>query len=62
MKEKGFEDGKNNIGIHVFDYFPELKQDLSAKELKENNNMFYNKLTPNLFMESLSNFLKDHLK
>ena len=57
-----FEDGKNNIGIHVFDYFPELKQDLSAKELKENNNMFYNKLTPNLFMESLSNFLKDHLK
>jgi len=56
-----FEDGKKHIGIHIFDFYPNLNQTTQKKELLSNYSEFYHQLKPELFSDYLSKFVKNHL-
>lgn len=57
-----FEDGVQNISVHLQDYKPELFQGLDAKMIKKNYARLYEEFTPELFASSLNKFLELHLK
>lgn len=56
-----FEDGNQNISVHLKDYKTELFTDISTKEIKKNYQEFYEKLKPNLFENQLNHFLNYNL-
>ncbi len=51
------ENSQEHVGIHLKDYKPELFSDLNKKEIKRKIDELYASFEPNLFRESLSNFL-----
>lgn len=57
-----FEDGKTHIGVHLFDFYPELKKQFELKKLKEEYHNFYLKLKPELFSDKLNTFLNQNIK
>ncbi|WP_026724662.1 glycosyltransferase family 9 protein [Flavobacterium sasangense] len=57
-----FEDGTTHIGVHLFDFYPELKKQFELKKLKEEYSNFYLKLKPELFSDKLNTFLNQNLK
>lgn len=52
-----FEDGINHVSVHLNDYKPELFKNKKNKEIKKLNNKYYQYLTPNLFLNTLQNFM-----
>ncbi len=57
-----FEDGINNISVHLQDYKPELFEGLDPKSIKKKYAGLYKEFTPELFASSLNKFLELHLK
>jgi ADP-heptose:LPS heptosyltransferase len=56
-----FEDGKQNISVHLNDFKPELFSELGDKEVKPNTLQLYTNFTPDLFKDQISFFLNAHL-
>jgi len=60
-----FEDGKFHQSIHLLEERPNLFESFSREETKkieENPSIMYQKLTPELILNKLKPFLKNHLK
>ncbi|TBW28715.1 lipopolysaccharide heptosyltransferase family protein [Gramella sp. KN1008] len=57
-----FEDGVNNISLHLKDFKPETFQDKSSSQIKKETFRLYKQFTPDLIIPSLSEFLKNHLR
>lgn len=57
-----FEDGINNISVHLQDFKPELFQGLDAKTIKKNHAPLYAEFKPELFADAFNKFLEIHLK
>jgi ADP-heptose:LPS heptosyltransferase len=57
-----FEDGLQNISVHLNDFKPELLTMLSNKQIKTNALSLYHSLAPELFRDQLSLFLACHLQ
>lgn len=57
-----FEDGKQNISVHLKDYAPNLYNNKTAKELKSEWDFLYNKFTPKYILEKLTVFLSYNSK
>ncbi|MEO2064445.1 MAG: glycosyltransferase family 9 protein [Christiangramia sp.] len=55
-----FEDGTNNVSVHLRDYRPELFQNKIQKELKAENMRLYREFKPELFQEKLLEFCQNH--
>lgn len=55
-----FEDGLQNISVHLSDYNPELINGLTNKEIKAIISSLYDKFNPELFEDKLSFFLNQH--
>lgn len=54
-----FEDGKQNVSVHLKDFKPELYKDVShPKELKSQSEKLYQEFSPNLFEKQLQEFIK----
>ncbi|MEY8847720.1 glycosyltransferase family 9 protein [Psychroserpens sp. XS_ASV72] len=53
-----FEDGKQNISVHLKDYNPEIIDKSSKKELKDNYKTLYEMIEPTLFFKPLKRFLE----
>lgn len=56
-----FEDGVQNISVHLNDYKPELIDNLPNKEIKSNSATLYNEFTPDLFKDQIIFFVNQHL-
>ncbi|RKR08356.1 LOW QUALITY PROTEIN: heptosyltransferase-2 [Flavobacterium sp. 81] len=56
-----FEDGQQNISVHLSDYKPELVENLPNKEIKSNSANLYSKFTPDLFKDQIIFFINQHL-
>ena len=56
-----FEDGNQNISVHLKDYKANLFKDISTKEIKKRNSEFYEYFKPNLFKNQLTHFLNYNL-
>ena len=54
-----FEDGNDNVAVHLNDFKPEIYKRKPAKEMKKDKN-FYLKFKPELFKPLLLNYLKNH--
>jgi len=52
---------ENHESVHLRDYLPELFGDMDKREIKKNIETLYLAFTPNLFKQSLINFLKHHI-
>mgnify|MGYP000536635200 CR=1 FL=1 len=57
-----FEDGINNISLHLKDFRPEAFEDKTPSEIKKQSDSFYNQFTPEMIIPALSKFLQTHLK
>lgn len=57
-----FEDGVNNISLHLKDFKPELFENKTPKEVKKQTLELYGQFTPGLLIPALSEFLNTHLK
>jgi heptosyltransferase-2 len=60
-----FEDGKFHKSVHLLDFKPNAISELSyeqSKEIEKNPREMYLKLTPEMIIPELDDFLKDHLK
>lgn len=57
-----FEDGKNNISVHLEDYKPEIYQGKEKKYLKKDAENLYKQFTPELLFKELDVFLKPFTK
>jgi len=55
-----FEDGKQNVSVHLKDYNPDIVNNSTSKELKDNYKSLYEMIKPNLFFEELHQFLKSN--
>ena len=53
-----FEDGKHNISVHLKDFNPDVINNSTSKELKDNYKSLYELIEPSLFFEELKRFLK----
>ena len=53
-----FEDGKQNVSVHLKDFKPELYGEKTAKEMKEKAMELYDAFTPDLVIPSLGKYLK----
>ncbi|WP_425075648.1 glycosyltransferase family 9 protein [Psychroserpens sp. S379A] len=53
-----FEDGKQNISVHLKDYNPDIVNNSSSKELKDNYKSLYEMIKPKLFLNELKMFLQ----
>lgn len=51
----------NHESVHLRDYHPELFGDMDKREIKKRTEKLYQALDPNLFKESLLNFLKENI-
>ncbi len=56
-----FEDGINNVSVHLGDFKPELIENQEYKSLIKNAFGLYEKFTPDLIEPSLNKFLATHL-
>lgn len=56
-----FEDGKQNISVHLNDFKPELFAELGDKEVKPNTLQLYTEFKPDFFKDQISYFLSLHL-
>ncbi|WP_431244875.1 glycosyltransferase family 9 protein [Flavobacterium sp. P21] len=56
-----FEDGKQNISVHLNDFKPELFSELGDKEVKPNTLQLYTQFTPDFFKDQISYFLNENL-
>ncbi|KFF05885.1 glycosyltransferase family 9 protein [Flavobacterium reichenbachii] len=56
-----FEDGLQNISVHLNDFKPELLRKFSEKEMKINASELYQELKPELFKDQISAFINRHL-
>lgn len=56
-----FEDGINNVSVHLGDFKPELIENQAYKSLIKNAFSLYEKFTPDLIEPSLKKFLVTHL-
>lgn len=56
-----FEDGINNVSVHLGDFKPELIENQIYKSLIKNAFSLYEKFTPDLIQPSLKKFLATHL-
>jgi ADP-heptose:LPS heptosyltransferase len=52
-----FEDGKQNVSVHLKDFKPELYGEKSAKEMKEKAMELYDAFSPDLVIPSLDSYL-----
>lgn len=52
-----FEDGKDNVSVHLKNYLPEVYENKEIKKLKEKAPALYNHLRPELFKAKFENFL-----
>lgn len=57
-----FEDGVNNISLHLKDFKPELFKEKKPSVLKKESHKLYREFTPELIIPALSKFLNTHLK
>ncbi len=55
-----FEDGINNISLHLKDFKPEVFKNKSDKTIKQESAEFYKKFTPDLIKPKLSTFIESH--
>lgn len=55
-----FEDGKQNVSVHLKDYNPDIINTSTSKELKANYKSLYEMINPTLFLEELEHFLKNN--
>lgn len=55
-----FEDGLQNISVHLSDYKPELLTGIETKEIKANISSLYHQFDPELFKDKLRFFLNQH--
>ena len=53
-----FEDGTDNVSVHLKDFKPELYGEKTAKEMKEKAMDLYDAFTPDLVIPSLGEYLK----
>lgn len=56
-----FEDGIQNLSVHLNDYKPDVLKTLTHKEIKVNSSFLYNQFKPDLFKKSIISFLDSHL-
>lgn len=56
-----FEDGQQNISVHLNDFKPELINNLPSKEIKANSANLYNEFIPDLFRDQILFFVNQHL-
>jgi heptosyltransferase-2 len=56
-----FEDGKKHLSIHLNDILPDLINNKTEKELKENSLQLYEKFEPKFVIEKITPFLDSHL-
>ena len=54
-----FEDGKNNVSVHLKDFKPELYGQKSAKDRKKQAMELYRAFTPDLILPVLEKYLRD---
>lgn len=52
-----FEDGKQNVSVHLKDFNPKIVETSTSKELKDNYKSFYEMIKPSLFFDQLEGFL-----
>lgn len=57
-----FEDGVNNISLHLKDFKPQAFYKKTASDLKKETFELYRQFTPDLIIPALSEFLKTHMK
>lgn len=57
-----FEDGVNNISLHLKDFKPESFEKKTPSEIKKETFPLYRQFTPDLIIPELSKFLKSHLR
>ena len=57
-----YEDGKQNVSVHLRDFKPDLFKGFSKKELLKKAPGFYELLQPNLIFVKLKRFLENNLK
>ena len=57
-----FEDGINNVSVHLNDFKPALIQNVTYKTLIKNATLLYQEFTPNLIIPSLKKFLATHTR
>ena len=53
-----FEDGKQNVSVHLRDFNPDIVDNSSSKELKDNYKSLYELIKPSLFFEALEKFIE----
>ena len=52
-----FEDGKRNVSVHLKDFNPDIVDNSTSKELKDNYKSLYELIEPSLFFKELETFL-----
>lgn len=52
-----FEDGKQNVSVHLKDFNPDVVNNSTSKELKDNYKSLYEMIRPELFLETLKTFI-----
>ena len=52
-----FEDGTQNVSVHLKDFNPDIVNNSTSKELKDNYKSLYEMIKPSLFFEELKKFL-----
>jgi heptosyltransferase-2 len=57
-----FEDGINNVSLHLKEFKPNLFEGKTAKTIKKETVSFYTEFTPELIYPALNTFLETHLK
>lgn len=57
-----FEDGVNNVSLHLKDFKPERFENRTPSEIKKHSNDLYRQFTPELIIPVLSEFLRTHLR
>jgi len=55
-----FEDGKQNVSVHLKDYMPKSYTNKSVKEMKKKAPQLYQEFNPDFFKDKLSVFLKQN--
>jgi heptosyltransferase-2 len=57
-----FEDGKLHVSVHLNDFKPEVFQNKTIKDLKNNTLELYTEFNPKLILDKLKKFLDRNLK
>lgn len=57
-----FEDGVNNVSLHLNEFKPDLFEGKSAKVIRKETTSFYKEFVPELIYPDLNTFLETHIK